>query len=204
MRNLRIFGTSLLLTLGAVSTAFGQGRTLGARLGVSVATLDVDAAAVFDEENRTGLVGGVFYNRSMGLLGYQLEVLYASRGGEFGDGSSLHLTYLQIPALLRVNLPVGILQPGVFGGVAVALKLGCEVGESVPCDEIEGVDVNDIDFNTVVGADLRFGLIGFGLWIDGRHYVGLSDIGEFEFDDVIGDVKNRSWEFTAGVGIPLP
>lgn len=202
MKNLRIVGISLLLSLAVASTAMAQGRTLGARLGASVATLDVDAENILDEENRTGLVAGVFYNRSLGLLGYQVEVLYASRGADFGDGGSLDLTYIQIPALLKVNLPVGMLQPGVFGGVAVALKIDCEVGESENCDDVAGVDVNDVDFVGVVGADLKYSLVGVGLWLDGRYNLGLSNIGDFE--DVVGDLKNRSWEFSAGLGIPLP
>lgn len=202
MRNLRMAGVSLLLTLAVSTTALAQGATLGARLGASVATLDTDAASVLDEENRTGLVAGVFYNRSLGLLGYQVEVLYTNRGADFGDGGSLDLTYIQIPALLRVNLPVGLLQPGVFAGVAAALKVDCQVGDSDDCDDIEGIEVNDVDLNGVVGADLKFGLVGVSLWLDGRYYLGLSDIGDFE--DVVGDLKNRSWEFSAGLGIPLP
>jgi len=202
MRNLRIAGVLLLLSLTISSTVMAQGRTLGARLGASVATLDTDAASVLDEENRTGLVAGVFYNRSLGLLGYQVEVLYTSRGADFGDDGSLDLTYIQIPALLKLNLPVGMLQPGVFAGVAAALKVDCQVGESENCDDIEGIEVNDVDFNGVVGADLKYGLVGVSLWLDGRYYLGLSDIGDFE--DVVGDLKNRSWEFSAGLGIPLP
>lgn len=209
MRNLRIAGVSLLLILVVSSTAVAQSRTFGARLGASVATLDTDAASILDEENRTGLVAGVFYNRSFGLLGYQIEVLHVKRGADFGDegsfdleGGSIDLTYIQIPALLRVNLPFGMLQPGAFAGVAAAFKVDCEVGDSDSCDDIDGVDVNDVDFNGVVGADLNYRLVGIGLWLDGRYYVGLSDIGDF--DDVVGDVKNRSWEFSAGLGIPLP
>lgn len=202
MRNLRIAGTSLLLTLVVSSTALAQGGTLGVRAGASVATLDTDAESILDEENRTGLVAGVFYNRALGLLGYQIEVLYTSRGADFGADGSLDLTYIQIPALLRVNLPVGLLQPGVFAGVAAALNIDCQVGNSDNCDDIEGVEVNDVDLNGVIGADLRFGLAGVGLWLDGRYYVGLSDIGDF--DAAVGDLKNRSWEFSAGLGIPLP
>ncbi|MFW6089249.1 MAG: outer membrane beta-barrel protein [Gemmatimonadota bacterium] len=202
MRNLRIAGVALLLTLATSSAAVAQGRTLGARLGASVATLDTDAGSVLDEENRTGLVAGVFYNRSLGLLGYQVEVLYTNRGADFGDGGSLDLTYVQIPALLKVNLPVGMLQPGVFAGVAAALEVDCRVDDSDSCDDIEGAEVNDVDVNGVVGADLKYSLAGVGLWLDGRYYVGMSDIGEF--DDVVGDLKNRSWEFSAGLGIPLP
>jgi hypothetical protein len=203
MNKLRIAGVSLGLSIAVASTAMAQGRTLGARLGASVATIDVDAENILDKENRTGLVAGVFYNRSLGLLGYQVEVLYASRGADFGDDGSLDLTYVQIPVLLKVNLPVGVLlQPGVFGGVAVALNVDCEVGESESCDDVAGIDVNDVDFVGVVGADLKYSLVGFGLWVDGRYNLGLADIGDFE--DVVGDVKNRSWEFSAGIGIPLP
>lgn len=202
MNILRIAGVSLLLALTVTSAAAAQGGTLGVRAGASVATLDTDAESILDEENRTGLVAGVFYNRSLGLLGYQVEVLYTSRGADFGDGGSLDLTYIQIPALLRVNLPVGMLQPGVFAGVAAALKVDCQAGDSESCDDIEGVEVNDVDVNGVVGADLKLSLVGVGLWLDGRYYTGLSDIGDF--DAAVGDLKNRSWEFTVGLGIPLP
>lgn len=205
MGNLRIAGLSLLLTLAVFSTAPAQGRTLGVRVGTSVATLDVDAADVLDEENRTGLVAGVFYNQSGGLLGYQLEVLYAKRGADFDDGSSLDLGYVTIPALLKVGLPGGLLRPSVFGGIALALQVDCEIDEAAgaeACDDVAGLEVKDTDWNAVLGADLQLGLAGLSLVADGRYYLGLSDIAEFE--DVTADVKNRSWEFTAGVGIPLP
>lgn len=204
MRNLRITGLSLLLTLVFASTALAQGRSLGVRIGASVATLDVDAADVLDEENRTGLVAGVFYNQAGGLLGYQVEVLYAKRGADFGDGGSIDLSYVTIPALLKVGLPAGLVRPSVFGGIALALQVDCEIDEDAPqaCDDVSGLEVKDTDWNAVFGADLQLGLAGVNLVADGRYYLGLSDIAEFE--DVTADVKNRSWEFTAGVGIPLP
>lgn len=204
MRNLRIAGITLTLTLAAASAALAQSRTLGARLGASVATLDVEFDEALDEENRTGLVAGVFYNQSFGPLGYQLEVLYSKRGADFGDDGSIDLTYVTIPALLKVGLPAGLLRPSLFGGVALALEIDCEVDETTPeaCDDVEGLEVSSTDWNGVVGAELALGLAGATVLADGRYYVGLSDVVEFE--DVAGDVKNRSWEFTAGVGIPLP
>lgn len=204
MRNLRIAGTSMLLILVTAAAAHAQGRSMGVRVGTSVATVDVEAGTLLDEENRTGLVAGVFYERSTGLLGYQLEVLYAKRGADFGDDGSLDLTYVTIPALLKVGLPTGLVRPSVFGGIALALKIDCELDENnpQPCDDVAGVEVNDTDWNAVVGAELEMGLAGLSLLADGRYYVGLSDLGEFE--EVVGDVKNRSWEFTAGLGIPIP
>lgn len=208
MRNLRIAGMSLLLFFAAASTAFAQSRTLGARIGTSVATLDIEADEALDEENRTGLVAGVFYNQQFGPLGYQLEVLYAKRGADFGDGSTLDLTYVTIPALLKVGLPAGLLRPSAFAGVALALEVDCEVenGASASCDDIGGVEVESTDWNGVLGAELALGLVGVTVLADGRYYVGLSDVGDFDdaVDEALGDVKNRSWEFTVGAGIPLP
>jgi hypothetical protein len=205
MRTLRIAGIALLLGLASSAPALAQGRTLGVRLGASIATLNTDAQDLLDRENRTGIVAGVFYNRSLGgPLGYQVEVLYASRGTDFEDGSSFDLAYVEIPALLKVSVPVGMVRPGVFGGVALALKVDCKVddGTSESCDDVEGLDVKSTDFNAVVGGDLQLGLAGLSVWGDARYYVGLSDVGEL--GDVVEDVKNRSWELTAGVGIPLP
>jgi hypothetical protein len=205
MRTLRIAGIALFLGLASSAPALAQGRTLGVRLGASIATLNTDAQDLLDRENRTGIVAGVFYNRSLGgPLGYQVEVLYASRGTDFEDGSSFDLAYVEIPALLKVSVPVGMVRPGVFGGVALALKVDCKIddGTSESCDDVEGLDVKSTDFNAVVGGDLQLGLAGLSVWGDARYYVGLSDVGEL--GDVVEDVKNRSWELTAGVGIPLP
>lgn len=206
MRNSRIAGIMLLLGLALAAPALGQGRTLGVRLGTSIATLNTDAQDILDRENRTGVVAGVFYNRSLGgFLAYQVEVLYAGRGTAFEDGSSFDLAYVEIPALLKVSVPVGLLRPGVFGGVALAVKVDCRVdedGTSTKCDDVDGLDVKGTDWNAVVGGDVQLGLAGLSVWGDARYYMGLSDIGEFA--DVVEDVKNRSWELTAGVGIPLP
>ena len=203
MRPTRIVPIALLLFCSIVPSLQAQG-TFGARIGTSVATLDTDAESILDEDNRSGPVFGVFYNRGIGALGYQLEVLYTKRGTDLTTGGSLDLAYVQIPALLKIGVPVGMLRPGILGGIALAVRVDCDlVGDgSSACSDIAGFNLNDVDWNAVVGADLRLSLTAISLWADGRYYVGLSDVGEFEA--VIDDVKNRSWELTAGVGIGLP
>jgi hypothetical protein len=205
MRNPRLAGLVALMVVMTAAPGFAQGRTFGVRAGTSVSTLDTNVEDIFDEENRSGFVGGVFYNQSLGLLGYQLEVLYANRGTAFRGGGSIDLAYIEVPALLKVGVPLGLLRPGVFGGVAVAFNVACDLedeGTTTSCDDITEFNVNRTDWNAVVGADLQLGLAGLSLWGDGRYYLGLSDIGEIE--DVTANFKNRSWEFTAGIGIPLP
>lgn len=203
MRHAGIAGLVLLIVCSAAQDLRAQ-STFGARIGTSVATLDTDTESILDEDNRTGPVYGVFYNRELGVLGYQVEVLYTKRGTELTDGGALDLAYVQVPALLKVGVPTGILRPGLFGGVALAVKVDCEVvgNGSSGCSDIGGFEIDDVDWNAVAGADLRVSLAAVSLWADGRYYVGLSDVGDFE--DIVDDVKNRSWELTAGVGIPLP
>lgn len=203
MRHAGIAGLVLLIVCSAAQDLRAQ-STFGARIGTSVATLDTDTESILDEDNRTGPVYGVFYNRELGVLGYQVEVLYTKRGTELTDGGALDLAYVQVPALLKVGVPTGILRPGLFGGVALAVKVDCEVvgNGSSGCSDIAGFEIDDVDWNAVAGADLRVSLAAVSFWADGRYYVGLSDVGDFE--DIVDEVKNRSWELTAGVGIPLP
>ncbi|MGI9038260.1 MAG: outer membrane beta-barrel protein [Gemmatimonadota bacterium] len=204
MRNPRLAALVALMVVTTASSALAQGRTFGVRAGTSISTLDVSVDDVFDEENRTGLVAGAFYNQSFGLLGYQVEVLYANRGTAFQGGGSIDLAYIEVPALLKIGVPVGLLRPGVFGGVALGFNVACDLedeGGKTSCDDIAEFSVNRTDLNAVFGADLQLGLGGLSLWGDGRYYLGLSDVGEIE--DVTVNFKNRSWEFTAGIGIPL-
>ncbi|MFW6084027.1 MAG: outer membrane beta-barrel protein [Gemmatimonadota bacterium] len=203
MRLRGIAKLALLLVCSTAGSLQAQG-TFGARIGTSVATLDTDAESILDEGNRSGPVFGVFYNRGPGTFGYQIEVLYAKRGTELAGGGALDLSYVQLPALLKVGVPVGLFRPGVFGGIALAVNVDCEVAENggAGCDDISGFEVDDVDWNAVAGVDLELSLAAASLWADARYYVGLSDVGEFQ--DVLDDVTNRSWELTAGVGIPLP
>lgn len=203
MRHAAIAALAALLVFASAPWLSAQ-STFGARLGTSVATLDTDAESILDEDNRTGPVFGVFYNRDLGVLGYQVEVLYTKRGTGLSGGSSLDLTYVQFPALLKVGVPTGFLRPGLFGGVALAVKVDCTVAQdgNSGCSDVGGLEVDDVDWNAVAGVDLNMTLAAVSLWADGRYYVGLSDVGDFE--DIADDVKNRSWELTAGVGIPLP
>lgn len=184
--------------LGTSGAALAQSDvTLGVRGGVSVASASLDLDT-FSDENRTGLVGGAFLAFQPGLLGLQFEALYHEKGFREENGpSDLDLAYLEIPALLKLGLPLAVIRPGVFGGVAVAFETRCEF-QGLDCEDA-GLETKGTDLSGVFGADLMIGLGGLSLWADGRYTVGFSDI--HEAGDVFEDIKNRSWDFTAGVGI---
>jgi hypothetical protein len=192
------------LALLAFSAPAVQAQTtLGVRGGVSVSSASLDVSDTFDKSNRTGFVGGVFldWGRSS-LFGFQVGANYAQKGAELDLGDTvdnLNLAYLEIPAVLKVGIPLGIVKPSVFGGVALGFNTSCDeyvINGSDICDEFSSTE-----WSGVFGADAGFYLGSLSLWIDARYNVGLNDIsGDFEFVD---DLKNRAWNITGGVGFAL-
>lgn len=196
---LRAAAAATALLLATSGAALAQSDvTLGVRGGVSVASASLDVDETFSDENRTGLVGGAFLAFQPGIFGLQFEALYHEKGFREENGPrDLDVAYVEIPALLKLGLPLAVIRPAVFGGVAVAFETRCEF-RGLDCEEA-GLDTKGTDLSGVFGADLMIDLGGPSLWADGRYSVGFSDI--HEAGDVFEDIKNRSWDFTAGVGI---
>ena len=192
-----LMGGALALAL-ATAPAAAQ-TTLGVRGGISVASASFDTDT-FDESNRTGFVGGVFldFGRSS-MFGFQVGAQYSQKGAEFDAGQTiddLTLNYLEIPAVLKVGVPLGGLKPSVFAGAALGFNTSCEVEGGGDCDE----QVTSTDVSGVVGADLVIDLGGISIWGDARYNVGLSDISDGE---AFSDFKNRAFNLTAGFGVPI-
>jgi len=198
MRRLLLL-VAVAATVLLVDPASAQ-TTLGVRGGVSVASASLDSDT-FDESNRTGFVGGAFLDfGGSSLFGFQIGAQYAQKGTEFDAGAAvdeLALDYLEIPAVVKVGLPLGSLKPSIFAGAALGFNSNCEeAGGSVEvCD-----DFSDTEFSGVVGADLAIYLGGLSLWADARYNVGLGDIAD---GDAFGDFSNRAFNLTAGLGFRL-
>jgi hypothetical protein len=176
-----------------------MGWELGARGGVTVASVSGDLADTFDTSNRTGFVGGLFLNYDAGLLGFQVAGQYSQAGAEFDAGEvvdSFDVDYIQIPAVIKVGIPLGIAKPSVFGGAQLGFNTGCDQGGN-DC----GDDVSSTEWSGVAGADVAVYLGSISLWFDARYNFGFSDINDAE--DVVGDLKNRVWNFQGGVAFAL-
>ncbi|MES2522700.1 MAG: porin family protein [Gemmatimonadota bacterium] len=141
--------------------------------------------------NRIGLqLGGFLQIPISGMWSFQPELHFIQKGGktnvsisgdEFGDPFTadldLSLAYLEVPALLRLDLGSRRLRPFFVAGPSVALRVGCDVGVSVDglgsvstaCDEGEpftgedGATVDDpikkFDVGGIIGAGVS-GLFG--------------------------------------------
>jgi len=193
----RLANTSLAvvftLAVGAPRVWAQHGTEVGLRGGVSVASASFDPDT-FDESNRTGFVGGPFVNFDMGALGFQVAGLYNAKGVETNVGQ-LDLKYIEIPAVVKFGIPLAVLKPSVFGGAAVAFRTGCAI-DDVACPDAA---FKSTDFLAVVGADVAVYLGPVSLWGDARYDIGLSEINDA--GDVFGNLKNRNWNLTAGIGV---
>lgn len=200
-RSIPIAALAAILLAATTPDAAAQARTtFGVRGGVSVASASLDPDDTFDEENRTGIVGGPFLDFDLGILGFQVAGLYHEKGFEEADETrSMELAYFELPAVLKVGVPLPFLKPSLFGGVAPAFETKCELG-GVDCDEA-GLQTEGTDWSAVFGADVAVHLGPASLWADGRYDVGLSDI--HDAGDPFEGIENRAWSFTAGIGFGI-
>lgn len=180
------------VAFGAVPVRGQHGTTIGVRGGISVASASFDPD-VFDEENRTGFAGGAFVDFDLGVLGFQVAGVYNAKGVQTEVGE-LDLAYIELPAVVKIGIPLAVLKPSVFGGASVAFRTSCEI-DGTECSEDA---FSSTDFLGVLGADLAIYLGGISLWADARYNVGLRDIDDAS--DLFGDLKNRNWSLTAGLG----
>jgi hypothetical protein len=197
-------------TLAAAMMAFAltapaaHGQTiLGVRGGVSGASIEVDNLGdIVDDGNRTGFTGGLFLDfGGDDILGFQVGASYTQKGAELDLGDAieeLSLNYLEIPAVVKVGLPLGNLKPSVFGGVGLGLNVSCESGLQDCRNDISGTE-----WSGIFGADVAFYLDRFAFFVDGRYHYGLNDVSDIPDGAAFGELKNRSWTFQAGVGMPF-
>lgn len=167
--------------------------TIGARVGVCVASASLDVEQTFDEENRTGFAGTIFLNSgAAGLLDLQAEASYIQKGLEDGvTGLKIELDYVELALLAKAGLPIPAITPHVFGGVGYDIV----VDEQISGDLFEA---SNSDWSLIFGADISFKFGSNSLWVDGRYSMGLTEVNEAS--DVVSDVKNQAWIFSAGLG----
>ena len=190
---------ALTLSFVYVGTAQAQAifdRAWGAKAGVSVSSASLDAIdETFNKSNQTGFAGGLFLQNYWGLFGGQLEASYIQKGVKDNDfDEAIKLDYIELAALLKVGLPLGIVRPGLFGGVGFDILLSCD-SDGDDCKD----ESSSTDWVGIIGGDVIVYFGSFMVFGDGRYNIGLSnvtDVSDFEY-------KNQGWTFQAGVGFEI-
>ena len=176
--------------------AHAGGAVFGARAGVSVAEASLDVNQTFSSDNRTGFAGTIFLDFPSALLNLQAEASYIQKGIENAEsGQALELDYFELAGLLKFGLPIPVVQPHLFGGIGADFR----VQDNVPADVT--FSSKNTDWNLIFGADVKFVLGKIILYGDGRYAMGLTDV--TEASDIVQDMKNRAWIFSAGIGLPF-
>ncbi|MBK5098202.1 MAG: outer membrane beta-barrel protein [Gemmatimonadetes bacterium] len=194
---------ALTLSFVYVGTAQAQAifdRAWGAKAGVSVSSASLDAIdETFSKSNQTGFAGGLFMHNYWGLFGGQLEASYVQKGVKGTSSSSIgdestKLDYIELAALLKLGLPLGIVRPGLFGGIGFDILVSCDAGGDDCKDQSKSTD-----WVGIIGGDVIVYFGSFSVFGDGRYNIGLSevtDVADFSY-------KNQGWTFQAGVGFQI-
>lgn len=180
MKQKYFFICVVILSFFLVSNvAFGQlGIRKGIKVGYNLATLSGD-----DLETRKAIAGGGSLEFNLlGLLAFQVDVLYSPRGASIQNGVETKLNYISIPIVLKQKFfPVGI-HPYILGGPEFNYLISAKR---------DGTDIKDNtksqDLAIVIGGGLEFSLLGNSAYIEGRYSYGLNDIGK----QTQSDSKNR-------------
>ena len=197
----RTVAAACAFALLCTATASAQGRTLGVKGGVNLATQrntgEGDGA---DLQSRVGLVAGMFATLPLfSGLELQPEALFTSKGARVdleGVEASLVVDYLEVPALVRLSRRGGgRMHYYVAGGPAVGFLLRARTRTkfATSTEEIDIKDeVNRFDFGVAMGGGVEIG----SLVIDGRYTLGLQDIDKDKSDTI--KTTNRAVTLTVG------
>ncbi len=187
---------------------------VGARAGLNIANLsfDPDIPSGVTKASRTGfLFGGLAEIGFSPMIAIQFEPMFVTAAGSElsspAGKATLKLSYLEIPILFKVKIPVGgPVTPYVFAGPNIGFVMS-----SKEVDEIKGFPTSETDlkdFVTTTNFAIDFGAgAGFAvapltvIVLDVRYSLGLTNSLNDKGKQSIGfnSVKSTGFQIIAGV-----
>ncbi len=181
---------TLILLVGITTNAWSIPLVgYGVKAGVGIANASIDPKADTGEYKSISaiMLGGFVRFDLMPVLALQPEALIVIGKGvkyepEQGDAMKSKINYLEIPVLLKYNIPSAAVKPSIFLGPALGIKLGASNDPEVKDqnDEVVDPEVKSTDFSLVVGADVQ---LPMGLLFDLRYTLGLTNVNDMEKPD---------------------
>ena len=206
-RFMTVLVIAAIVGLAALPQPAAAGVQFGIKAGGNMAKITgADVVDVADTlKNKVGFIGGIFLAFNFGkVVTIQTEVLYTMKGSSF-EYTDLDVTYtgklygdyVEIPLLLKIKIPLPVIQPFVFAGPSVGFKLHEKLsidGEVVPPDPAAPLFKNN-DYGAIFGAGLN---LGRSFMIDVRYSMGLQKVlDDPDFSEL--DVKNGVFSATLGI-----
>ncbi len=173
------------------NTAYAQlGIRKGLKIGYNWSTVSGEMGD--NAESRKSLTGGASLEFNiLGLLSFQVDVLYSSRGAAAANGPETKLSYISVPIVLKQKFfPVGI-HPYILGGPEFNYLISAKVGDTDIKNQLKTQDMT-----VVVGAGLEFSLLGNSAYVEGRYSYGISDVNK---NATFSSTKNRVSQVFVGI-----
>lgn len=176
-----------------------QSIAIGLKGGLNFANLNVSSAGDA-YNNRTGYHFGAFTLIKLSKIGIQPEILFSKQGSTFslnGQNFNQNFDYVNIPVILKLytvaglNLQVGPQIGFLAGGTAETLDAQ---SNKISANASDFIKSSDISVALGLGWDLPFGLS-----IDGRYNLGVSD--NHKDGATTSSVKNQVIQVSVGYKI---
>ncbi len=202
MRQIRIIGSLAVLMLLVASQASAAELlvepSIGVKAGANSSVLQVQGSGT---SNRIGFTGGAYFKLPLGQMTVQIEALYSQKGfrkSSFEDIKNweVKLDYVELPVTLNVDIPMGKVNPYIYGGVSIGFLVNSQEKSSGTNDEWVDLDdkVNSSNTTLLLGLGLRMSRFA----LDFRFNHGLTDINNFATRT---EIMDRTFSFTASYAI---
>jgi len=144
---------------------------------------------------RTGFALGAGLGTTGTPLSFGLEGLYAQRGVVSDNGPDARkLDYVDVPAYLRVAIPLPGLAPYAFAGPQLSFEVRCRAGDAACPD----TDRPKLTYAAIIGGGVRIGNAA-RFSIEGRYVYGLNDL-KLSTVTSSESYKTRSFMILGGIG----
>lgn len=185
----------ILLTAGLFAALFTDANAQNSRIGIKGGATSYQTTTEFGgiestSDSKIGFTAGLFAEFALSnIISIQPEVLYVQKGGEdndedFGD-SAMTLSYVDVPLLLKLNVPLeGSVKPYAIGGPYVGYLIDATDDFEGESEDIKDF-FEDLNYGVMFGAGVNIG----SFHIDIRYDMGLANIyaGNEEFDEFFGE-----------------
>jgi len=186
-----------LVFIAASAGAYAQAQfAIGIKGGPNFSNLNVsDPGATY--KARTGWHAGGFVLMKFSKIGIQPEILFSQQGSKIKVNSNdlnANYSYINIPIMVKLYTVAGInLQAGPQFGFLTKAESDYNPVTGEPINSTQdfknAYKKSDVSLAMGVGWDLPFGLT-----IDGRYNLGLSDVS----DQAAYETKNQVWQISVG------
>jgi hypothetical protein len=168
-----------LLALALLAPPAVAHAQFGIKAGVAFGDISNKGVLPGDLNGRTGFAGGVSFESAPSTFGFGVEALYSQEGlSSDAPSSSFKVSYIDVPAYLRVMLPTGSVNPFAYAGPQVAFEISCSNGSGdCPPPAPGEAGRKKTLFAAVIGGGIRFGgKSSSGFSVEGRYVYGLTDL----------------------------